>query len=44
MAKYHMALIHDILYPNGDREHEWSADTLDQIADVVARYYAGEED
>jgi len=25
-----------VLYPNGDEDHEWDADTLDQIAFIVS--------
>jgi hypothetical protein len=30
--------IRDILWPNGDKDHEWSADTLDEIAQAMADY------
>ena len=29
--------IREILYPNGDANHEWSPDTLDAIAQVLAQ-------
>lgn len=33
-----LARVVEALYPGGDRDHQWSADTLDEIADAVVAY------
>ena len=33
-----MKKIIEILYPDGDPDHEWSANELEWIAEVVNRY------
>ena len=40
-AEEAMKEIIEILYPKGDPEHEWSANELEWIAEVVTRYVEG---
>lgn len=34
----YLSQIQDVLYPGGDRDHEWSPSTLEQIAAVIAEW------
>lgn len=37
-AMHAMAAIEEALYPNGNKDHEWSGDTFEEVARIVAIY------